>query len=135
MVTKKPKGLGLGLEALLGPKVSETPAADAGNPHSLALSRRQFGQTEHPAGLRAVRGAGVDHTGVGVGHQRRGFARGDVGQAQEGDVGGVQQAGAFGGVLAAVGRDAQHFDVAPLRQVLIDPQAGRAFLAIDKDVD
>ena len=31
MVTKKPKGLGLGLEALLGPKVSDTPrpAADA----------------------------------------------------------------------------------------------------------
>ena len=27
MATKKPKGLGLGLEALLGPKVSEAPAA------------------------------------------------------------------------------------------------------------
>ena len=28
MVTKKPKGLGLGLEALLGPKVSDTPAPE-----------------------------------------------------------------------------------------------------------
>jgi len=42
MVTKKPKGLGMGLEALLGPKVRETPeggtlAADTGQPHTLAL--------------------------------------------------------------------------------------------------
>lgn len=29
MVTKKPKGLGMGLEALLGPKVVDAPAADA----------------------------------------------------------------------------------------------------------
>jgi ParB family chromosome partitioning protein len=43
MVTKKPKGLGRGLEALLGPKVQEGPAADAiashpGQPASLLLS-------------------------------------------------------------------------------------------------
>jgi ParB family chromosome partitioning protein len=46
MVTKKPKGLGRGLEALLGPKVNETPAFDASNgnaaspglPASLLLS-------------------------------------------------------------------------------------------------
>ncbi len=31
MVTKKPKGLGMGLEALLGPKVQDTPAAAADN--------------------------------------------------------------------------------------------------------
>lgn len=31
MVTKKPKGLGRGLEALLGPKVSDAPAPDGGN--------------------------------------------------------------------------------------------------------
>src|SRR2546425_687704 len=30
MVTKKPKGLGLGLEALLGPKVSDAPASPPG---------------------------------------------------------------------------------------------------------
>ena len=30
MVTKKPKGLGMGLEALLGPKVVDAPAPDAG---------------------------------------------------------------------------------------------------------
>ncbi len=43
MVTKKPKGLGLGLEALLGPKVSEAPAAP-GEPTTLALSRLQPGR-------------------------------------------------------------------------------------------
>ncbi len=37
MVTKKPKGLGLGLEALLGPKVSDAPAAAEGLPATLSL--------------------------------------------------------------------------------------------------
>jgi ParB family chromosome partitioning protein len=35
MVTKKPKGLGLGLEALLGPKVPDTPAAAPEGPPSV----------------------------------------------------------------------------------------------------
>jgi ParB family chromosome partitioning protein len=45
MVTKKPKGLGLGLEALLGPKVSETPRP-AGDtlPSSLKLDMLQAGK-------------------------------------------------------------------------------------------
>jgi ParB family chromosome partitioning protein len=47
MVTKKPKGLGLGLEALLGPKVSDAPAAqpgDEGAPRTLKLSQLQPGR-------------------------------------------------------------------------------------------
>jgi len=45
MVTKKPKGLGLGLEALLGPKVSDTPAAAReGEPSSLRLELMQAGK-------------------------------------------------------------------------------------------
>ena len=43
MVTKKPKGLGLGLEALLGPKVAEVPPPDSA-PHELALDRLQAGK-------------------------------------------------------------------------------------------
>jgi ParB family chromosome partitioning protein len=43
MVTKKPKGLGLGLEALLGPKVSDGPAA-LGPPTSLKLDMLQAGR-------------------------------------------------------------------------------------------
>ena len=46
MVTKKPKGLGMGLEALLGPKVSDAPAAprDEGAPTSLKLAQLQPGK-------------------------------------------------------------------------------------------
>ena len=46
MATKKSKGLGLGLEALLGPKVSDTPAAPAaeGPPTTLKLSQMQAGK-------------------------------------------------------------------------------------------
>ncbi|MBL0718555.1 ParB/RepB/Spo0J family partition protein [Piscinibacter sp. Jin2] len=45
MVTKKPKGLGLGLEALLGPKVSESPAAsDASAPSTLKLDQLRPGK-------------------------------------------------------------------------------------------
>ena len=43
MVTKKPKGLGLGLEALLGPKVSEAPAGD-GLPTTLRLTALRPGK-------------------------------------------------------------------------------------------
>lgn len=43
MATKKPKGLGLGLEALLGPTVPQSPAAGAsggdGEPHTLSLDQ------------------------------------------------------------------------------------------------
>ena len=43
MVTKKLKGLGLGLEALLGPKVSDTPP-EPGTPRSLRLDLLQPGK-------------------------------------------------------------------------------------------
>jgi len=45
MVTKKPKGLGLGLEALLGPKVSDAPASgEAQQPNVLPLTRLRAGK-------------------------------------------------------------------------------------------
>ena len=44
MVTKKPKGLGLGLEALLGPKVSDSAAADVSRPSVLKLSQVRPGK-------------------------------------------------------------------------------------------
>jgi len=45
MVTKKPKGLGRGLEALLGPKVDDAPAAQQPDlPSSLALAELVAGQ-------------------------------------------------------------------------------------------
>ena len=44
MVTKKPKGLGLGLEALLGPRVADNGPADASRPTTLKLSQLQPGR-------------------------------------------------------------------------------------------
>jgi len=48
MATKKPKGLGLGLEALLGPTVREVPEGGAGGgdgqPHTLAIEQMQAGK-------------------------------------------------------------------------------------------
>ncbi|WP_374675213.1 ParB/RepB/Spo0J family partition protein [Ideonella sp.] len=48
MATKKPKGLGMGLEALLGPKVSEVPSAGAeaaaGAPSVLKVGQLQAGK-------------------------------------------------------------------------------------------
>ena len=44
MATKKPKGLGLGLEALLGPKVTDIPPAPAGAPRELPIDRLQPGK-------------------------------------------------------------------------------------------
>jgi len=44
MVTKKPKGLGLGLEALLGPKVVDAPATASGEPSVLKLEQMQAGK-------------------------------------------------------------------------------------------
>ena len=44
MVTKKPKGLGLGLEALLGPKVADAAPADATRPTTLKLTQLQAGK-------------------------------------------------------------------------------------------
>ncbi len=43
MVTKRPKGLGLGLDALLGPKVSDAPAP-AGQPSTLKVTQLQAGK-------------------------------------------------------------------------------------------
>ena len=48
MVTKKPKGLGLGLEALLGPRVKDADelasSASSGLPHTLKLTQLQAGK-------------------------------------------------------------------------------------------
>jgi hypothetical protein len=97
-----------------------------------ALAAGQLRQAEGPAGRRAVGRAGVDEAGaVVVDHEGR-LARSRVGQAQEGHVGGVQQARALGRVLALVGIDLQHLDVAAGREVFVNAQARRAFLAVNK---
>jgi ParB family chromosome partitioning protein len=44
MAIKRPKGLGMGLEALLGPKVTEAPAGNGQAPNSLRLDRLKPGR-------------------------------------------------------------------------------------------
>jgi ParB family chromosome partitioning protein len=44
MVSKKPKGLGMGLEALLGPKVGDVPPAAEGLPTQLRLAQLRAGK-------------------------------------------------------------------------------------------
>src|SRR5262249_22783543 len=46
MVTKNPKGLGMGLEALLGPKIDDSQAAEGGasQPSTLKLTQLQAGK-------------------------------------------------------------------------------------------
>ncbi len=61
-------------------------ARDAG-----ALIGGQLGQAEHPVARRPVRGARVDQAGRRIGDERDGLARRCVGQAEERDVGRVQQ--------------------------------------------
>jgi hypothetical protein len=100
-----------------------------------ALSRGQFGQAERPVGVGAVRSAGVDQAGARVVNHGRRLARGGIRQAQKGHVGGVEQAGPLGRVLAVLGIDAQQLDVAATRQVFVDAQAGGALLPVDVDLE
>ena len=51
MATKKPKGLGLGLEALLGPKVSDSAPDDPARPHVLKLSQLRVGKYQPRTGM------------------------------------------------------------------------------------
>ena len=99
----------------------------------LALVWRELGQAEDPAGAVRCAVLASMRQVLRVRHQRDRLARRRVGQAQERDVGRVQQTCALGRVLAQLGRDAQHLDVVALREVFVDAQAGRAFLAVDEN--
>ena len=99
-----------------------------------ALAGAQFGQAEDPGRVGAVRRAGIDDAGVRVRHQGGRFLGRHIGQAQKSHVGGVEQACAFGRVLAALGVDVQHLDVGALRQHLVDAQARGAFLTVDENL-
>ena len=80
-----------------------------------------------------VRRAGVDHLDRRVLDHGDRLARRLVGQAKDGQVGGVQHPGAGGGVLAVRFGEAQKFHVGAARQPGADLQARRTGLAIDKN--
>ena len=102
--------------------------ADAG-----ALIGRELGQAVGPVACRPVRGARIDEARLRVADERGRFARGGVGQAEERDVGRIEQPRPLAGVLAQLRRGAQHFDIAAAREVLVNAKAGRAFLAVDEN--
>ncbi len=95
---------------------------------------RHFGEAVGPAVSDAVGGRGVDDAGVGILDQGDGFAGGVVRQAKDDGVGGIEGGSAGVQVLALVIGQAQQLDVAARRQALADLQAGRAGLAVDKDL-
>ena len=86
----------------------------------LALRAIEFRQAVDPARMDAMRRRGVDDAGRRVFGQRHRFPRRIVGQAEEGDIGGVDQPLALGRVLAFVRVDAQHLDIVALREVFVD---------------
>ncbi|MNT16024.1 hypothetical protein D3C72_1511090 [compost metagenome] len=98
----------------------------------LTLAAHQLGQAVGPVVGGTERRAGVDHAGIGVGYQRHRLARGHVGQAQEGNVGGVQKACSLGRVLALVIGNAQQFHVGTTGKIVKQPETGGAFLTIDE---
>ena len=96
-----------------------------------ALALRELGEAVGPVGGRAVRRGGVDDAGVGVLHETHGLAGRVVGQAEEHDVSGVDEALALVEVVALVLVDAQQLQVVARADAVEDLQAGRAALAID----
>ena len=80
-----------------------------------------------------MRGRGVDDACVWIVNQGHRFTCRVVRQAQEGDVGGVDQALALGDILALLRINAQYLDIGTARQILVDLQARCAFLAVDKN--
>ena len=101
---------------------------------ALALLRVQLRQAVGPGRVHPVGRAGVDDAGGGVVDQGHRFAGSCVGQAQEGNIGRVQQSRPLGRVLAQRRVDAQHRDIAAPAQILVDLQTGRSFLSIYKDL-
>ena len=79
-------------------------------------------------------GGGVNHTGVGVLDQAHRLHGGGVGQAEEHQIGLVDQPLSLCQVFPLVGIDGEQFNIVPLRQPLVDLQAGGALLAVDVDL-
>ena len=94
----------------------------------------ELGEAVGPAVGDAVRGAGVDHHGVGVTQRRDQLLGRRVGQAEHGDVGGAGDLGALGEVLAVGHRQLEQLDVRAVLQPVMDLQAGGAVLAVDENL-
>ena len=99
-----------------------------------ALRLVELGEAVGPAVGDTVRGAGVDHHGVGVTQRRHQLLGRRVGQAEHGDVGRAGDLGALGEVLAVGHRQLEQLDVRAVLQPVVDLQAGGAVLAVDENL-
>ena len=108
MVTGKPAGsspaVTSGRSVAIGPCGQQPGLATSFAPAiAFAWLAVHLGKAVGPAFGDAVRRRGVDHARGVVADQRHALARRIVGQAQDGDVGGVQEVGAGGRILAPLG--------------------------------
>lgn len=104
--------------------------------NTLSLPFAHLRKAVDPARRGAMRRAGVDHAHARVDDGRDRLARGRIGQAQDGDIAGVDGLGTALRVFAGVGGKRQQFQVLPLdpaAQTLVDLQAGGALVAVDED--
>ncbi len=114
------------------------PAAGIAHPSGigdgLGLAPVHLGEAIGPAVGHAMRGRGVDHAGGVVLDQRHAFLRRIVGQAEDGDIGGVEEALALLLVLALLGRDRDELEVATGGEALADLQTRGTGFAVDEDL-
>ena len=116
-----------------GPLRPAARVADATRPADrVGLLGPDLGEAVGPALARAVGGGGVDDPHRVALDQRCALARRTVGQAQDRDVRGVQQAPALLDVLALARIDLEQGQVGAPGEPLADLQARRAGLAVDE---
>ncbi len=83
--------------------------------------------------MRAVGGTCVDYSDVRIGDGVHRFARGGVGQTEDGDVAGVDGFGTALRILAFRGGKREQSDVGPVMQPFVDLQPSGALVAVDEN--
>src|SRR5690606_9188181 len=99
----------------------------------LRLAAIHLSESVGPAIRHPMGGRGIDHPRRIVLDQRYALARGIVGQAPNGDVGGVQELGAGRWVLAPLRRNRNELDVLAPGKPRAYLQPRRAVLTVDED--
>ena len=99
-----------------------------------ALARFQLRQTVGPAGGNPVGGAGVNQAGIRLLNPLGNLHRGVIGQAENRHVGLQNLAAAFFRIAPQILGQGQQFHILPRRHPLMNPQAGGAGMAVDKNL-
>ncbi len=103
----------------------------AGAADLIPLALAQLRQAVDPVRIRAVGGGGVNKTHPVALRQFHRFLRRRIGQAEENDVRGVDQAAPLIFVLPLIFIDQQKLNIVSGGKAVIDLQAGGAFLAVN----